>query len=585
LLLEVSISDFAIIDRLKLALGPGLNVLTGETGAGKSIIIDAVELALGGRASTEQVRSGAERTYVEVVFDLGALPATRDTLARTGFLDSPDEPLLVVGREVARTGRSLTRLNGRTATVSSLREVSQDLLDLHGQHEHQSLLRPERHLPLLDAFGGPELARLGEETRRLYGAIAARRTALARLSGDARDRARRLDLLRFQVGEIDGAALTVGEEETLRDERSVLANAEKLYAATSSTYAALYEGDPRQASLLDALAALTAGIGGVADLDRTLIPVREALESARFQIEEAARELRRYRDRVQADPERLAEVDARLDLISQLRRKYGESVAEVLQFRTQAAAELESVETNEEAAGRLASELAEFGRLFTAAGLALSEARRQAAGTLVAQVTGELDDLSMPRTVFEVRLMRNEAPDGLAVDGRTFSFGPHGFDSAEFLLSTNPGEPPRALARIASGGELARIMLALKTILARVDNVPTLIFDEVDAGIGGRAALAVAHKLAGLARHRQVICVTHLAPIACLADAHFSIAKTVEGGRTITRVSPLAGEDRVAEIARMLGGAPEREASLNHARALLVEAETFKAELSSTAPA
>ncbi len=583
MLVEISIRDFAIVDRLTLALEPGFNVLTGETGAGKSIIIDAVDLALGGRASTDMVRSGAEKAYIEAVFDISGLPELRDGLDEGGFASTADEPLLVISREIARSGRSLTRINGRTATSAALRDISSHLLDLHGQHEHQSLLRPERHLPLLDAFGGAEVASVGDEVRRLHGEMAERRRALNRLSGDARDRARRLDLLRYQLQEIDAAAPAPGEEEALRDERRVLANAEKLLALASSAYAGLYEGGGPRPALIDALAEVAAELGQAGEMDKSLAPLREALDTARFQLEDAARELRRYRDRVQADPERLAEVDGRLELLSQLKRKYGDSVEEILHFRAEAAAELTTIEGSEEAAARLEAELAELRDGYAKAASRLSRLRNETANRLEQQVSTELAELGMPRTVFQVSFEAKPDEGGVEVEGRKVSFGPDGVDQVEFLLSPNPGEPPRPLARIASGGELARIMLALKTILAEVDQVPTLIFDEVDAGIGGRSAVAVARRLGRLASKRQVICVTHLAQIACLANAHYSINKLAGDQHTTTRVDRLDAEGRVEEIVRMLGGTPDNEISRQHARAMLAEAQDFQSN-AGTAP-
>ena len=581
MLVEISIRDFAIIDRLTLALEPGLNVLTGETGAGKSIIIDAVDLVLGGRASTDMVRSGAEKAYIEAVFDITGLAALGESLNDGGFASAADEPLLVISREIARNGRSLTRINGRTATATALRDISQHLLDLHGQHEHQSLLRTERHLPLLDAFGGTEVAVAGDEVGRLHAEIAERRRALNRLSGDARDRARRLDLLRYQLQEIDAAAPASGEEEALRDERRVLANAAKLLALASAAYAGLYEGGGPRPALIDALADVAAELGQAGEMDKSLTPLREALDAARFQLEDAARELRRYRDRVQADPERLAEVDGRLEILTQLKRKYGDSVEEILRFRAEAAAELATIQGSEEAAARLETELDERRDRYARAASRLSRLRHETAGRLEQQVAAELGDLGMPRTVFQVSLETRPDDAGIEVEDRKVAFGSDGVDQVEFLLSPNPGEPPRPLARIASGGELARIMLALKTILAEVDQVPTLIFDEVDAGIGGRSAVAVARRLARLAAKRQVICVTHLAQIACLANAHYSISKFADDRHTTTQVSRLDPEQRVEEIVRMLGGAADNEVSRQHARVMLAEAQEFQSKAGS----
>ncbi|HEY3313856.1 MAG TPA: DNA repair protein RecN [Bacillota bacterium] len=577
MLLELSIENFALIDKLRLEFGPGLNVLTGETGAGKSIIIDAVEMVLGGRASGEVIRTGAERAVIEALFEtVGPEDAAAVAAAAVGA--PAEDEALILARELPASGRSVTRLNGRLATSAMVKEVAQHLVDLHGQHEHQSLLRSEGHVDLLDSFGGAELATVRTKVAEEWAGWRGFLRELAGFVGDEKDKARKLDVLQFQRQEIDGSRLVAGEEETLGEERRVLAGAEKLHQVAAKAYAVLYEGEARGAeAVVDQLAGLLAELDEAADIDRALRPLFETLESARYQIEEAARELGRYRDRVEFNPERLDAIENRLELVSQLRRKYGNTIEEILKYRDEVAAELDRVANADEIIERLRQNIAAAKKTLGDLCGVLGKARRRVARELERAVSVELADLGMERTVFRVHFTEAEDPEGVPVGDRLLAAGPDGSDSVEFLFSANPGEPPKPLAKIISGGEMARVMLALKAILARVDQVPTLIFDEIDAGVGGRAAIAVADKLARLGRFRQVLCVTHLPQIAAAADRHFAIQKKVHGGRTTTLVSLLQGDQRVDEVVRMLGGTSDSRATREHA-AELIEAAAKRAD-------
>ncbi|MHB8927153.1 MAG: DNA repair protein RecN [Bacillota bacterium] len=571
MLLELSIENFALIEKLRLEFGPGLNVLTGETGAGKSIIIDAVEMVLGGRASAEVVRTGADRAVIEALFEAGDGPA-RAAAAEVGA--PAEDGTLILARELPANGRSTNRLNGRLATSAMIKEVAQYLVDLHGQHEHQSLLRPERHIDLLDSFGGPELTALRDQAAARWGEWRRLERELVGFTGDEKDKARKEDILQFQLQEIDGSKLNAGEEEDLGEERRVLAAAEKLFQTAAEAYAVLYEGEDRGGEpVVDRLAKLLSPLEEAAGIDRGLRPFFEALETARYQIEEAAREIGRYRDRVEFNPERLDEIERRLDLITQLKRKYGNTIAEVLKYRDEVAAEIERLSNAEEHIARLREDIAAAKKELGGIGDELGQVRRRVARDLERAVAEELAGLGMERTVFRVQFAETEDPDGVPIGGRLLAAGPKGTDDVEFLFSANPGEPPKPLARIISGGEMARVMLALKAILARVDQVPTLIFDEIDAGLGGLAAHAVADKLARLGQVRQVLCVTHLPQIAAVADRHFAITKTVQGERTTTAVRRLEGNERVDEIVRMLGGTADSRATREHALELLSAAQ------------
>lgn len=568
-LLELSIENFALIEKLRLEFGPGLNVLTGETGAGKSIIIDAVEMVLGGRASADAIRSGTDRAVIEALFEAGDGPAGK---AAEEVGAPAEDGVLILARELPAGGRAVSRLNGRLATSAMVKEVAQYLVDLHGQHEHQSLLRPERHVDLLDSFGGAEVSAIREKVAAKWEEWRRLRRELAEFTGDEKDKARRQDILQFQLQEIDSSQLTPDEETRLTEERRVLGAAEKLFHSAAEAYAVLYEGEAGSGDgepVVDRLAALLGPLEEAAGIDRALRPLFESIESARYQIEEAARELGRYRDRVEFNPARLDEIERRLEHIAQLKRKYGNSVAEVLKYRNEVAAELERLADAEGQIARLRRDIDAVKKELGSLCADLGQTRRRVARDLERSVSDELADLGMERTVFRVQFSETEDPDGVPVGGRPLTVGPKGTDAVEFLLSANPGEPPKPLARIISGGEMARVMLALKVILAGVDQVPTLIFDEIDAGVGGLAAHAVAEKLARLGRVRQVLCVTHLPQIAAVADRHFAITKTVEGGRTTTSVRRLEGPERVDEIIRMLGGTADSRATREHALELL----------------
>lgn len=554
MLLELHVENFALIDRLDLALGPGLNVLTGETGAGKSIIVDAIEVALGGRASADYVRSGEDKSVIQVLFDING---NRDVLTRLEQLglEPPGDGLLLLSREVLRSGRSSCRINGRLVTAAMGKEVTQLLVDIHGQHEHQSLVRPEYQLELLDYFGGPELQSLRGEVKALYERWQEIKGELRGLQGDSKERARRMDLLRFQVEEIDAAGLRPGEEEELAAERQVLAYGERLKEITGRAYALLHTGSPSQPSLLDLLGKLAGELREAARYDPSLDNLAGEIQGSWYQLAESARDLRRYEEGLQLNPQRLAEVEQRLQELSRLRRKYGDTIEEILRYRQEAAAEMERLTGAEETVLALEAERGGLEARLKELAAQLSGLRQQAAGELCRRVVTELAALGLERAQFIINLARED-------------IGPRGQDRAEFLLSSNEGEPVKPLGRVASGGEISRVMLGIKTILAHADAVPTVIFDEIDAGVGGRATVTVAERLAVLASKRQVICITHLPQIASVGDHHFKIFKVVDSGRTKTLIVPLGPEERAEELARMMGGDPGGT-TLQHAREML----------------
>jgi DNA repair protein RecN (Recombination protein N) len=566
LLVELAITDFAIIEALRLRFAPGFSVLTGETGAGKSILIDAVSLLLGGRASPDVVRTGCEQAAVEGVFALAedSLSALIPLLTEYGLYDDANE--LILRREISRTRRAMCRINGRAVTLNVLQEIGRHLIDIHGQGDHLSLLQVRHHLDFLDRYGGLMANReaFGAQVR----ALREIRQEMAALRRDERELARRVDLLTFQAHEIESARLTPGEEDELRRQRHLLANAEKRMQLAAEAFALLVEGRQGQRSATDVLGDVVEQVGSLARLDETLAGESSRLEDLLYQMEDLGRALRRYRDGIEYDQRGLEAVEERLDLINNLKRKYGDSIEDVLAFATKAQAELEGISHSEERMAALQEQEAVLLREMAAQGAQLSQQRRAAAERLNQHIERELAELNMEGARFLVDMRHEPDPEGVELDGARCAFGPTGLDQAEFLIAPNLGEEPKPLARIASGGETSRLMLAMKTALSSIDPVPTLIFDEVDAGIGGRTGGIVGRKLWRLAQDHQVFCVTHLAQIAAFGTVHFNIAKATVGERTLSVAHQLTHDERVDEIAVMLSGAAT-ETSRENARELL----------------
>ena len=573
----LSIANFATIERLDLELGPGLTVLTGETGAGKSIIVDALSLLVGGRADGGVVRSGAAQARVEGVLELdeGLRKRLASEIPELGLDDGDNE--LVLAREINVEGKNLCRIGGRIAPVRTLEALGQRLADIHGQSQHLSLYRVREHLDILDRFAG--LAELRSSMGALAGRLRGVRKDLAGVFQGERERVQRIDLLQYQVRDIEAADLSPEEDEQLAAKRDLANNAEQLLSLASEAYDALRD---REGSALDLLGAVVRDIGRLEKLDPSLAAARETAEGLLYQAEDLAQSLRSYRDNIDHNPERLQQIEERLDQIDRLKRKYGDSLAEVIAFAEQASLELEQLTHGEEQRRRLEKEeqalLVQAGETAHA----LSQARQEAAQRMAAAIERQLADLAMQRTRFGVDIQQRPADDGLpaGTDGAPLAFDATGVDRVEFLVSPNPGEPLRPLARTASGGEAARLMLAIRSILYAADQVPTLVFDEVDAGIGGRIGSVVGQKLKSIAGRRQVLCVTHLPQIACFADRHVRVVKDIEGDGTTTSVDLLEGNDRVKEIGQMLGS--ETEAALRSAEEMLRQAAEWKKTLSGT---
>jgi len=588
MLSELTIRNLAIIDELHLCFGRGFNVFTGETGAGKSIIIDAVSLLLGGRGEADVVRSGADRAAVEGTFVLDAeIQAVVGPLLAEDGLEGDEPGTLLLCREIRREGRNVCRVNGRTVPVKTLEKIGQCLVDIHGQTEHLSLMRVGEHVDLVDRYGG--LWPLRDQVSGLVRDLRAVRRELTSLRRDERELARRVDLLAYQVNEIQAARLRAGEEEDLSQERTRLANAEQLTALAGEAYHALYESDEDQASAVDLLQGAARALAGLVRLDQSTEGLGKAAEAIGYQVQDLAESVRSYRDRIEFNPERLNQVEERLGLIRNLQRKYGETIADVLAFAERADRELETIEHSGERIAELEANeerlLHELGRL----GADLSARRHEAGERLSAGIEAELNELNMARARFGVDMAWSDQADGAYLDGRRVAFDSTGLDRVEFLVSPNVGEPLKPLIRIASGGETSRLMLALKTVLAQADRTPTLIFDEIDAGIGGRVGAVVGHKLWGLtagdggkARRHQVLCVTHLPQLASYGDQHLMVRKGIVGDRTVTDVQELQGAERERELAGMLGALTDKTRA--SAREMLAASEADKAAAPSGGP-
>lgn len=574
MLSEITIKDFAIIDDLTLHFAPGFNVLTGETGAGKSIILDAMSLLLGGRASNDDVRSGAPHALVEGVFTFDASPVgerVEAILEREELQgDSPD--VLVLTREVRRGGRNICRVNGRTVTLTLLQEISEGLIDIHGQTEHLSLLKPSYHLDLLDRYGNlvEQRREFGEQVKE----VEALRRELHDLITNRDERAMRAEMLTYKVEEINAANLKPGEDDELRDEARRLANAEQLAELVREAYQSLYVSQEGR-SAVDLVGEAANALMRLVKIDPTAEPMSSLAEELSIQAEELGRSLSDYEENIEFDPARLQEAELRLDLIRALKRKYHvETIEELIKSAEEAAAELETIEGSGDRIEKLQAEEVRLLAKIGESGAALSQARQEAAKRLGKAVEAELADLRMADAHFGVSVTQVDDPAGAPVGDYRVAFDHSGVDRVEFMLSPNVGEPLKPIARIASGGETSRIMLALKTVLSRADETPTLIFDEIDAGIGGRIGAVVGQKLWSLAMAHQVMVVTHLPQLAGFSDTHFKVEKLVKGERTVTQVNELMREKQIDELTAMLGA--EAESARRSAQELLSYVDNIK---------
>lgn len=556
MLLQLEIENIAIIEHLNIALEPGFNVLTGETGAGKSILIDAINALLGSRVSRELIRSGTEKATVQGLF---SKPPGLDSLLQEYGFETGDDDTLLISRTITDSGKNICRINGALATVAMLKEIGQRLIDVHGQHDNQSLLRVETHIQLLDLFAGDRLFTVKSAYQKELEELKERQARLRALMGEGRERERLMDTLRYQVEEIRQAALYEGEDEDLERRSRVLAHSEDIINAFSLAYEAIRGEDDHKACALDMVQSATEAIKRVESVDEAYASICSALDDIGERLGDLSRDIRRVRDNTEYDPALHRATEERISLIQGLKRKYGDTIPDILRYAEDAAKRLDELEHNEELIESIRAEIKAIEASLTEKCREMNSLRKQAAERLGEGIMKELSELEMPKTVFKAEV--NSVPElGFTADGT---------DQVEFLISPNPGEPLKPLSKIASGGEMSRVMLAVKAMLADMDSIPTLIFDEIDSGVSGKAASSVGEKLRALAGKHQVLCVTHHAQIASLAHHHILISKDIRGDRTVTTVRQLRGKDREDEISRLLSGEHATDTARKLARELL----------------
>ena len=552
---HLHIRNVALIKESEISFGDGLNILTGETGAGKSMIIDSLQFALGGRAGKDFLRHGEKQAAVEALFSVQSQALT-EKLAENGIAPEEDGTLLIT-RTLSEAGKSVCRINGSTVTVGMLKEIAEDMIDIYGQHEHQSLLNPVKHIRLLDRFCGAGFGEAMEEYKNSRQRLKDLEKQLAILIGDESQREQRMDMLLFQKEEIEAAELREGEEDALLEQKKRLSSMERLIRLTGESVTLLYDGDDRAPSACDRLGDALAKLREAAEYDAALSPLADALADGYAAVEDCARELKREAEKQEADPEELERIEERLQLFYKLKRKYGGSIEAVLEFYEKAVQELEFLSNSSEKAAELSAEKAEEEKRLSALAETLTARRRATAEQVEEQIETALHDMEMKHARFHIQI--EEKAD----------WGADGKDKVEFLISANAGEPLKPLAKIASGGEMSRVMRALKKVLVDADGIGTFIFDEIDTGVSGRTARRVGEKMRFLGGKRQLLCITHLPQIAAMADNHFLIEKESDAGETVTRVTALDEEGAVREVARLMNDVTET--TLAAARELLAE--------------
>lgn len=557
MLRELYVRNFAVIESVQVQFHEGFHVLTGETGAGKSILIDALTVIIGGRGSHDLIRYGCEKAEVEAIFQMPVMHPVWHSLHELGIEVEPNDDL-IIRRELSSQGKNICRINGRIVTMTNLREIGEYLINIHGQHEHQSLFKSERHLEWLDLYAGNRAEQLLLQYSKCYEAYQEAQRALKETELSLRQNGQMLDLYRFQLKEIEDAQLKPDEDEALQEERQKLMHSVKRRDASSEAYDLLYGRGG-----IDTLNKAISRLQEIEKYDSSIIkPIIEQMNSAFYQLEDAAYELRDYRDNVDSDPERLAYIETRLDLIHNLKRKYGESVNAILAYYEKTSHTVNSIVNNDDYVEQLRHNEKIYYEQAVQYALQLSAVRREAAAKLAKAIESELRQLLMERTTFQVDIISQSAAE-------PYKLTSQGIDEVVFMIAPNPGEPLKPLNKIASGGEMSRVMLALKAIFASIDRVPTLIFDEVDTGVSGRAAQAIAEKLSNLSAQCQVFSITHLPQVACMADHHYEIRKTMDAERTTTSVTELTRSSRIEELARMLGGVEVTQKTRTHAQEMV----------------
>jgi len=551
---QLSVRNVAVIDKLDINLHDGVSVLTGETGAGKSIIIDSINMILGDRANKELVRYGTDKAVVQAVFDA---PKSVINILEENDIYVEDETVIIT-RQVTKEGKSVARINGMVVTLNILREISDRLINIHGQHDNQALLTPIRHITFLDAYADNE-----EYINRYKDILSKKREIEKKISSlemDEQEKMQRIDLLEYQVKEIKKASLEKDEEDDLREQRDIYTNAEQITKSVNEAYMNLYEGDEIQ-SAYDGISIAVNEISQISDLNPQLKSIYDTLNEIMYSLEDTAHEIKEFGETVEFDEQTLNEIEERLDLISRLKRKYGNSIEEILEYLKKAESELNDIKLSDERTNELKEELKNITKELKEKGNVLTQRRENAAKVLEENIEKSLHELNMEKSKFKVNIEN----DGTFYD--------NGMDKVEFLISTNPGEPLKPLVKIASGGELSRVMLAIKSILADSDGVDTMIFDEIDTGVSGKAAMSIAKKLAVIAKNKQVICITHLPQLTAMADNHYLIQKNTDGELASTTLKELDEEGRELELARIIDGGEVTELALSHAKQMLENAK------------
>ncbi|NLM12236.1 MAG: DNA repair protein RecN [Epulopiscium sp.] len=565
MLIHIYIKNMALIDEITLDFDECLNILTGETGAGKSILIDSINFALGERTSREMIRSGENNALVELLFYLRKNEAMN--LLKDMGIHLEEDGYLLISRSINQSGRSICRINGQTITLGMLRQVSNMLIDVHGQHQHQSLLDVGKHIELLDEFCKDTFKDYKNRLAQYYKEYKSIEKQMENLLVDEKEKERKIDLLKFQIDEISEARLKKNEDELLQSQFKILSNLEKLNKGVDTVYALLYENTFKGSSACDNLGEALKILKDLSGIDSELLPVYESAENILIQLEDLSRDIRNYREQIEHDPEELQNVEKRLDLIYNLKRKYGNTIEEILEYKEKIGDELNFIINSDEKRKQLKKEYLDLEKQIIEICKKISDIRKEKAKVIENRIEKVLHELEMKDAKFLIHFSQKE------------HFNENGWDQVEFLISTNPGEGLKPLSKIASGGEMSRIMLALKSVLADIDEIDTLIFDEIDTGISGRAAQKVAEKLGFISRKHQVICITHLPQIAAMADQHYRIEKKVENQKTISSIQVLDYGEMITEIARLTSGALITDITLKNAEEMKRMANELKVNL------
>lgn len=564
MILALSIENIALIDKAQIQFEEGFNVLTGETGAGKSIVIDSMLLLLGGRANKEIIRSGEEKAIVEGIFLVDSNKDKINKALEEAGLKLEDDDTLIVNREITINGRNYCRINGRIVPLSFLEKIGSLLVDILGQHEHQYLLDNSRHISLLDSFADREFYESKAKLKELLKKYHFIEKELSDFYIDDTKKMSMIDLLKFQINEIEQANLSVDEEKKLYERKNILVNSEKLYNYLNSSYKLLYEGFNGNNSILDNLNIILKNIELSMTIDTSLKKIKETLENAIYNLEDCSIEMRNYINNIDFNEESLNEIEKRLEIINDFKRKYGPSIEYILEIKEKKQAELQDLLNSEEKIKKLKIEQEKLKEDILKLSEFLHDKRKHISAYLEKNINKILTELNMSNSIFKVNIEKLEEPNE------------NGIDNVEFLISTNIGEPLKPLSKIASGGELSRIMLSLKTILADADGISTLIFDEVDTGISGKTAQLVAEKMVFISKNRQIICVTHLPQIASMADVHYKISKVSENSKTYVNIEKLDYNGKINELSRIISGSEITETTLNHSKELIEMAKKFK---------